>query len=380
MTVDGPAGDPAIASGPPGGGPRRMGATGADATGVDATGGATVHGSMIQGNTAPGDAMDRTMIPRVLLAGGGLLALAALPLLLPTYQVSVATQVLIFAMLAMSVDILAGYAGRTSLGHGALFGVSAYVTVYWVAVAGGSVWAGALLGILAATALAAVFALLAIRTSGVYFLLLTLALGMVVWGVCLRWSTVTGGENGLRGAVRPAVLAGQAAFYYAVLAVAAVAGFAAFRLVSSPFGLTLRGIRDGEGRMRSLGYNVPLHLFIAFTLSGTLAGTAGALNAVFNEFVSPATVSLAQSVQALLMAIVGGVGTLLGAVLGAAVIITLENAVSGYTERWPTVMGLMFVLLMIFAPEGILGRARLLLRRRGQPGPKLPRPAPPTPS
>lgn len=312
-----------------------------------------------------------------LLAAGALLAFAAVPLLLPTYQVSVATQVLIFAMLAMSVDILAGYAGRTSLGHGALFGVSAYVTVYWIAMAGGSPWAGVALGILAATALAAVFALLAIRTSGVYFLLLTLALGMVVWGVCLRWSTVTGGENGLRGAVRPAALSGQAAFYYAVLAVAAVAGFAAFRFVNSPFGLTLRGIRDGEGRMRSLGYNVPLHLFIAFTLSGTLAGIAGALNALFNEFVSPATVSLAQSVQALLMAIVGGVGTLIGAVLGAGVIITLENVVSGYTERWPTVMGLMFVLLMIFAPEGILGRilgrSRALLRRR-PPTPERPIP------
>lgn len=308
------------------------------------------------------------MIRGVALAGCSLLVFAAVPVLLPVYQVSVATQVLIFAMLAMSVDILAGYAGRTSLGHGALFGVSAYVTVYWVAVAGGSPWVGAALGIVAATALAAVFALLAIRTSGVYFLLLTLALGMVVWGVCLRWSTVTGGENGLRGAVRPAGLTGQLAFYYAVLAVAAVAGFAAYRFVRSPFGLTLRGIRDSESRMCSLGYNVPLHLFIAFTLSGTLAGVAGALNALFNEFVSPATVALAQSVQALLMAIVGGIGTLAGAVLGAGVIIVLENTVSAYTERWPTVMGAMFVLLMIFAPAGILGsilgRGRVLLARR----------------
>ncbi len=297
------------------------------------------------------------------LAGAGLLLFAAVPLL-PVYQVSIATQVLIFAMLAMSVDILAGYAGRTSLGHGALFGTSTYVVVYWVTAAGGSLPVGIALGIAAATALAAVFALLAIRTSGVYFLLLTLALGMVVWGACLRWTGVTGGENGLRGDVRPALLSSQAPFYYAVLLVAAAAAFVAFRFVRSPFGLTLRGIRDSESRMRSLGYNVPLHLFIAFTISGTLAGIAGALNAVFNEFVSPATVSLAQSVQALLMAIVGGIGTLLGAFLGSAVLIVLENTVSGYTERWPSVMGLMFVLLMIFAPEGIVGGCRLLLRHR----------------
>jgi len=315
----------------------------------------------------PGVSLERVpphMNWALLPVGAGVLLFALVPALLPTYQVSVATQVLIFAMLAMSVDILAGYAGRTPLGHGALFGVSTYVTVYWVTVAGGSPWAGMALGVLAATGLAAVFALLAIRTSGVYFLLLTLALGMIVWGVCLRWSTVTGGENGLRGSVRPGLLAAQDVFYYVVLAVAAAVTLVVWRFVHSPFGLTLRGIRDSESRMRSLGYNVPLHLFIAFTLSGTFAGVAGALYALFNEFVSPTTVSLAQSVQGLLMAIVGGVGTLLGAFLGAAAIIGLENVVSVYTERWQSVMGLMFVLLMIFAPEGIIGRCLLLLRRR----------------
>jgi len=315
----------------------------------------------------PGASLER-VLPHLnwalLPVGAGVLLFALVPALLPTYQVSVATQVLIFAMLAMSVDILAGYAGRTPLGHGALFGVSTYVTVYWVTVAGGSPWAGMALGVLAATGLAAVFALLAIRTSGVYFLLLTLALGMIVWGVYLRWSTVTGGENGLRGSVRPTLLAAQDVFYYVVLAVAAAVTLVVWRFVHSPFGLTLRGIRDSESRMRSLGYNVPLHLFIAFTLSGTFAGVAGALYALFNEFVSPTTVSLAQSVQGLLMAIVGGVGTLLGAFLGAAAIIGLENVVSVYTERWQSVMGLMFVLLMIFAPEGIIGRCLLLLRRR----------------
>jgi branched-chain amino acid transport system permease protein len=136
-------------------------------------------------------------------------ALLALPFVLPSYQVSIATQILIFSVLAMSIDILAGFAGRTPLGHGAIFGISTYVVIYWTANLGGSLWIGMLLGIVAATALAVVFALLAIRTSGVYFLLLTLALGMIVWGVCLRWTSVTGGENGLRGIGRPAFLAGM---------------------------------------------------------------------------------------------------------------------------------------------------------------------------
>jgi branched-chain amino acid transport system permease protein len=291
-------------------------------------------------------------------------ALIVLPLVLPSYQVSIATQILIFSLLAMSIDLLAGYAGRTSLGHGAIFGASTYVVIYWTAVLGGSVWTGLALGILAATFLATIFALLAIRTSGVYFLLLTLALGMIVWGLCLRWTSVTGGENGLRGIGRPDFIADHLRFYYAVLLVVAPVTWAMWRFVHSPFGLTLRGIRDSESRMRSLGYNVPLHLFIAFVASGFFAGVAGALYALFNNFVSPSTVQLSQSVAALLMAITGGVGTLLGSFVGATLIISLENAVSAFTARWPTVLGTTFILIMIFAPEGVVGRARLLLSRR----------------
>jgi branched-chain amino acid transport system permease protein len=293
-----------------------------------------------------------------------LLALVALPLVLPSYQVSIATQVLIFSVLAMSIDVLAGFAGRTSLGHGAIFGVSTYVAIYWSASLDGNIWTGLALGILAATVLAAVFALLAIRTSGVYFLLLTLALGMIVWGVCLRWTGVTGGENGLRGSGRPAFIADHVSFYYLVLAIVAPLTWVIWRFVHSPFGLTLRGIRDSESRMRSLGYNVPLHLFIAFVASGFFAGIAGALYALFNNFVSPSTVQLSQSVDGLLMAITGGIGTLLGSFVGAAAIIVLENAVSAFTARWPTVLGLTFILIMIFAPEGVVGRARILLARR----------------
>lgn len=300
-------------------------------------------------------------LPWIAAAG---LALALLPLALPGYHVSLATQILIFSVLAMSIDVLAGFAGRTPLGHGAIFGVSTYVVIYWTSVMGGSVWVGIALGIAAATVLAALFAALAIRTSGVYFLLLTLALGMIVWGVCLRWTSVTGGENGIRGATRPGFLSDHAAFYYAVLAVVAPLTLVMWRFVHSPFGLTLRGIRDSESRMRSLGYNVPLHLFLAFVASGFFAGVAGALYALFNDFVSPSTVQLSQSVSALLMAITGGVGTLLGSFVGATAIILLENIVSTFTARWSLVLGLVFILIMIFAPEGIVGRARILLGRR----------------
>src|SRR6201996_7531873 len=165
---------------------------------------------------------------------------AALPFILSNYQVGLATEMLIFGMLAMSIDILAGFAGRTSLGHGAIFGVSGYVVVYASAQAGLPPAVAFVLGMIAATAVAVIFALLAVRTSGVYFLLLTLALGMILWGICLRWTQVTGGENGMRADVRPPFLLNSAPFYWMVLAGAVVVTFAMWRFVRSPFGLTLR--------------------------------------------------------------------------------------------------------------------------------------------
>src|SRR6202012_1968433 len=169
---------------------------------------------------------------------------AALPLVLTNYQVGLATEILIFGVLAMSIDILAGFAGRTSLGHGAIFGVSTYVVVYATAQAALSPAPSFALGGVAAPLVAIVFALLAVRPSGVYFLLLTLALGMIVWGICLRWTQVTGGENGMRGDVRPALLLGHRAFYWAVLVATTFVSYAMWRFVRSPFGLTLLGIRD----------------------------------------------------------------------------------------------------------------------------------------
>ena len=187
---------------------------------------------------------------------------------------------------------------------------------------------------------------------------------MIVWGVCLRWTSVTGGENGIRGGVAPPWLLNKQNLYYFTAVCFAIATFGMWRFVNSPFGLTLKGIRDSESRMRALGYNVPLHLFIGFVISGFFAGLAGVLYAFFNSFVSPSTVAIAQSVEGLLMAIVGGVGTLFGAIIGAILIISLENFVSLYTNRWLMVMGFLFIFTMIFAPTGLLGAARNFMKSR----------------
>lgn len=312
---------------------------------------------------APATATSRKVL-WVVVAALAVAGLVALPFFLRTYQIGIATQILIFAVLGMSIDVLAGFSGRTPLCHGAIFGTSTYFVIYSVNSWGLPLPVALGIGVCAATILAAIFAMLAVRVSGVYFLLLTLALGLVVWGVCLRWSQVTGGENGLRGDLRIGALADPTTFYLLVL-VGSLAAFAAMhRFVSSPFGLTLRGIRDSESRMASMGYNVTLHVFLAFVVSGFFAGFAGAMYAVFNNYVSPSAVALPQSVQGLLMAIVGGIGTLVGSYVGAALIVVLEQFVSAYTERWQSVLGVTFILIMIFAPEGIVGKLKGMLQRR----------------
>jgi len=300
---------------------------------------------------------------RCTLIGLTALFLLAAPALFGPYPKALITEILIFGLFAMSIDVFAGFAGRTSLGHGAIFGTAAYVAAYVIATLQANPWLAALLGVCGATLLAALFGALAVRTSGVYFLLLTLALGMVVWGVTYRWTSVTGAENGILGVSRPAALSDPDIYYYFVLAVVVLAALAVVRFVHSPFGQALRGIKESESRMRTLGYNVPLVLTIGFTVSGLFAGVAGVLAVFLNNFVSPNSVALTQSTQGLLMAILGGIGTLWGGFVGAAVIILLQNVVSFYTERWASILGLLFILTMLFAPEGLLGKARALSTR-----------------
>jgi len=293
-----------------------------------------------------------------------ILFLLGVPFLLSAYPKTLATEALILGLFAMSIDILAGIAGRTPLGHGSIFGVAAYVVAHRVAIEGADAWTGILLGLLAAVAVATLFGALAVRTSGVYFLLLTLAQGMIVWGICYRWTSVTGAENGIRGVDRPELIASPNTFYYFVLFVVAISALLIWRLVHSPFGMALRGIKESPSRMRTLGYNVPLTLTIAFTLSGFFAGVAGILFVFLNNFISPNNVALSQSVSGLLMVVLGGVGTLWGAFVGSAVMISLENLVSAYTERWPTILGLMFIFTMLFASEGLVGKAKLIVQKR----------------
>jgi branched-chain amino acid transport system permease protein len=305
-------------------------------------------------------------------AGAPLALLLLAPPFLSSYLLTLVTQALIYAILAMSLDLLLGYTGLSSLGHAAYLGIGAYSVGVLTTRHGADFWLVLAVGVALAMAVAGVFGLVALRATGVYFLMITLALGMVIWGLAHRWVTLTQGDNGISSVPRPNFLAAWGLpwslsrplpFYYFALVGFAVAFVLLRVIVRSPFGQSLVGIRESESRMRTLGYNVWLHKYIGFVIAGGVGGYAGVFWAYYNGFVSPADVELATSVEVLLMVALGGRGTLVGPAVGAAVIVFLKNLVSVYTHRWLLILGAVYIGTIVYAPEGIVGAVKQLMRR-----------------
>ena len=310
------------------------------------------------------------MRPALILALAGLAIAACIPLFAGEFWMTLLTQIMIFGLLALSADFMLGTAGLFSLCHAAFFAVAAYTTAILQVRHGAATALAAPAGILAGTLLSLVFAV-AVRTRGVYFILITLAFGYIIWGVAYRWASFTGGDNGVTNVPFPAIggfrVANATQYYYVVLIAVALCGLAYRLLVTSPFGLTLRGIKSSESRMRSLGYDVGRHLYAAFVLSGLLASIAGVLYVYYNRFINPVAASFPVSVEAVLMAIVGGSGTILGPFLGSGIILILRNWVSGFFHYYTAVLGIVFIVTVLWAPQGIMGLvARWRAGNRGE--------------
>src|SRR5262252_5645213 len=305
-------------------------------------------------------------------------ALAALAIIVPnanSFIILLATRVLAFAILVMSVDLLLGYTGLPSLGQAAYLAVGAYLTAilatkyqfglgydFWLVVVG---------GMLLGAALAAVFGLLAIRATGVYFLMITLALGQCVWGLAYRWNSLTNGDNGINLRQRPQFgidLANEVTFFYLVLGFFIVSLLLLYTLVRSPFGLSLAGIRERELRMRILGYNTWLHKYIAFIIAGAFGGLSGVPWAHTAGIVSPINVELAFSINALLMVVLGGSGTLVGGVIGAFIVFGLREYLSTLVPWWQYALGAVYVLTILYLPTGLMGIPERLRQRRAATG------------
>ena len=274
------------------------------------------------------------------------------------YYINLASQILIAALLALSLNLLVGYAGLTSLGHAGYLGLSAYVSG-WLMVNLG--WghlasAGAALG--GTTVMAALFGLIALRATGISFLMITLALGQILWGIAYRWTSVTGGDNGISGLTRPSPFGldlGNANYFYFFTLLVFLGVWSLMAVwVRSPFGASIRGTQDQPRRMSTLGYNVWLIRWITFIVSGFFGAVAGLMYVYYHQFISPHSLSLANSAEILLMVIAGGAGTLSGPIVGAALVVLLKNVASAYIDRWVMLLGFVFIFIVMFVPGGIV--------------------------
>ncbi len=290
-----------------------------------------------------------------------ILIVGALGNFLSPYDTGLLTQMLIYGVFAMSLDVLHGYTGMPSLGHAAYFGLGAYVSAICSLKLGWPFGMAAPAGIVAAAVAAALFHLLALRTSKSYYLMITLAFSQVLWSVAVSWTELTGGDNGLPGVRRPNLgswfpwtFASTHNYFYFVLAIFVVSALALYVFVKSPFGYALRGIRENEMRMRALGYNVWAYKYVASIVSASFAAVAGEMYMYLNSFVSPSSLSVTVSAQVLMMILVGAAGTLFGPVLGAGVFVILQYVLSTYTDRWLFVIGLIYVGIALYAPQGAL--------------------------
>jgi branched-chain amino acid transport system permease protein len=277
----------------------------------------------------------------------------------------------VLGLAAMSLNFLLGYTGVLSFGHAAYFGLGAYGVGMTIRYLVPSTGLGIVIGTLVGTIAAAIIGPLIVRLRGVYFAMVTIAFGQVFYFIAFRWSSVTGGDDGLTGWTRMPLDFGFAsidilhdprAFYYLVLAVFAIAVGAMAWLLRSPFGRTLIAIRENERRARFLGIRVDHHIWISWVISCAFVSLAGTLYALLNNFVDPRALYWSQSGDFVIMAVLGGMRSFWGPLIGAAIFVVLQDYLSSQTENWMSFVGLFFVLVVLFFPRGVLG----YIRRRSQ--------------
>ena len=290
-----------------------------------------------------------------------LFGLILVPPFLPTYSLNLLTLILIFGIFAASLDLLVGYTGLYSLGHAAFWGTGAYII--GILSARGLITNFFLLFLLAIVAViivAAIFGILATKVTGIYFLMITFCFNQVLFVIAWKWRGMTGGDDGIPGISRPNLgipwnFGDDLNFYYFCLLFFLAAAWSMYRITESPFCKALVGIRDSESRMQTLGFPTRVFKFLCFIISGLFSGVAGILSVYYNGFVSPMDFSLVLSGEGLIMNIIGGVGTLWGPMIGAAIITLLKHLVSGYTVHWPLIVGGIFIIVVMFARGGIAG-------------------------
>jgi branched-chain amino acid transport system permease protein len=298
-------------------------------------------------------------------------ALVALPFLMTDYPRALIAEIYIFAIFAMSLDLLLGFTGLMSLGHAAFFGLGAYSVAVLGAQFGVNAWLGLAAGIAMAGCGAALIGFFCVRTGGIPFLMLTLAFSQVVFSVALKWRDVTGGSDGIAIAEKPSFfgfdLSNSLVMYFMAMSFFVLAYWGLRRLLNAPLGHAFVGIRENEQRMAAIGYPTRVYKLIAFTIAGAIAGLAGGLYAIFNGFISADAVYWTASGDILIMTMLGGAGTLIGPAVGAAIVLLMKNVVSSYSEHWLAIIGVTFICCVMFFPGGLWGTLRTLRWRQVRP-------------
>jgi ABC-type branched-subunit amino acid transport system permease subunit len=300
-----------------------------------------------------------------------LLALLALPFLLTDYPRALISEIFIFAIFAMSLDLLLGFTGLMSLGHAAFFGLGAYAVAVLGTQFGVNAWLGVGAAIVVAGCGAALIGFFCVRTGGIPFLMLTLAFSQLVFSIALKWRDVTGGSDGIAIAEKPSFfgfdLSNSLVMYFMALSFFALAYWGLRRLLNAPLGHAFVGIRENEQRMAAIGYPTRAYKLMSFTIAGAIAGLSGGLYAIFNGFISADAVYWTASGDILIMTMLGGAGTLIGPALGAAVVLLMKNVVSSYSEHWLAIIGVTFICCVMFFPSGLWGALQALQWRRVRP-------------
>ncbi|MGB2940614.1 MAG: branched-chain amino acid ABC transporter permease [Candidatus Dormiibacterota bacterium] len=295
-----------------------------------------------------------------------LVVLLSVPVWAPNFWVSVGIQTMIFATFAMSLDLVLGYGGLPTLGHAALYGAGAYAYAFWAVRFEPSLPMLLLTGMAGGAVVALLIGGLALRARGIYFLMLTLSLGQILWALAAQWTEVTGGTDGLNGVARPSipvlfdVMGSLRAFYVLVVLIAAVGFVVLTVLVRSPFGRTLAGARENERKMSAMGYPVLRYRLAAFVIAGALAGIAGASTAAFNFAATPGLLFWTTSGLVLVSVVLGGTRSLVGPVIGALVIQLLLVALPSITERWQMAIGAVCIAVVLLLPRGLARLPRRL--------------------
>ena len=305
--------------------------------------------------------------------------IALIPIVLKdnNYAIRLGSLIMCYSLLAISIDLLTGYMGLSAYGNAGFFGLGAYVAAWFTKNTSVPFLLTCLIAVAATALVAILFGFICRNIWGTTFLIVNLTLGQCIWGLAYRLAKITGAEMGIPGVMRPDTVLGLPIkttyqYYFFILAIYLIVVFALYRLVNSPFGLTIHGIRQSRKRMNALGFDVLRHKHITYAISGTVAGIGGILYVFLVNFVSPNITNTLMMSKAFLMALVGGIGTISGGIIGATIVVITENLVSSVTERWCSILGLLYIFTAVVCPRGVIGliretKEKLAMRKSGAP-------------